>query len=51
VPIERYDRGDRVSHDVHGLGSVVATDPQGVTVDFGGQTRRVPSPFARMERL
>jgi hypothetical protein len=51
VTVERYDRGDRVSHDVHGLGSVLAVDPHGVTVDFGGQPRRVPSPFTKMERL
>jgi hypothetical protein len=51
VVIERYDRGDLVSHDAHGLGSVVAVDAYGVVVDFGGETLRVKSPFARMEKL
>ena len=51
VAVEQYHCGDRVSHDVHGLGSVVAIDPHGVTVKFGADTRRVPSPFAKMERL
>ena len=49
--VERYDSGDIVSHDVHGLGSVVAADAHGVTVNFGTRTLRVPSPFAKMERL
>lgn len=51
VVVEQYDRGDLVQHDVHGLGSVVSVDPQGVTVDFGAQTVRVTTPFARMEKL
>jgi len=51
VIVEQYDRGDLVSHDTHGLGSVVGADAYGVTVDFGGQTLRVTSPFAKMEKL
>jgi hypothetical protein len=51
VSVEQYACGDRVSHDVHGLGSVVAVDPHGVTVRFGADTRRVQSPFAKMEKL
>jgi hypothetical protein len=51
VVVEQYDRGDLVSHDVHGLGTVVSTDALGVTVNFGSQTLRVTSPFARMEKL
>lgn len=49
--VEHYDCGDLVSHDVHGLGSVVAVDPEGVTVKFGTETRRIVSPFAKMEKL
>ena len=51
VVVEQYDGGDLVSHDVHGLGRVVATDAYGVTVDFGARTLRVTSPFTRMEKL
>ena len=51
VVVERYDRGDLVSHDSHGVGSVVATDAHGVTVNFGARTLRVTSPFAKMEKL
>lgn len=49
--VERYAVGDRVSHDVHGLGSVVAVDPGGATVSFGSMTARVVSPFSKMEKL
>ena len=49
--IEQYAVGDRVAHDEHGLGSVIATDSLGVTVDFGSGSTRIPSPFARMEKL
>ncbi|MBZ5740274.1 hypothetical protein [Nocardioides mangrovi] len=49
--IEQYDCGDRVSHDLHGLGSVVALDPAGVTVNFGSKTVRVASPFRKMEKI
>lgn len=51
VVVEVYERGDRVSHDLHGLGLVTAADPYGVTVDFGDKTVRVTSPFAKMEKL
>ncbi len=51
VVVERYDCGDLVSHDIHGLGSVVSTDAHGVTVNFGAKTLRVVSPFAKMEKL
>jgi hypothetical protein len=49
--VEQYAVGDRVAHDEHGLGSVVSTDPHGVSVDFGNGPVRIPSPFARMEKL
>ena len=49
--VEIFETGDRVSHDIHGLGSVVAVDSYGVSVDFGAQTLRITSPFAKMEKL
>lgn len=51
VVVESYERGDTVSHDNYGLGSVIAVDPTGVTVDFGDRTLRITTPFARMEKL
>ena len=37
-PIEQYAVGDRVTHDRHGLGSVVCVEKEiGVLVDFGAK--------------
>ena len=49
--VEQYEVGDMVSHDVHGLGTVVAADAQAVTVNFGERTLRVNTPFSKMEKL
>ena len=49
--IAHFECGDRVSHDVYGLGRVLSTDTDGVTVDFGSQVVRVVSPFAKMALL
>lgn len=49
--VEIYEVGDRVSHDLHGLGRVVAVDPSGVTVDFGSKSLRLPTPFPKMEKI
>ncbi len=49
--IETYAVGDLVSHDAYGMGRVVGTDAGAVTVDFGGQTLRIKSPFNKMELL
>lgn len=49
--IEIYSVADRVSHDTFGLGRVVGVDADAVTVDFGGTTTRVPSPFHRLFKL
>jgi len=43
--------GDRISHDSYGLGRVVQADANAVMIDFGSQTVRVVSPFAKVERL
>jgi hypothetical protein len=51
LPIEQFETGDLVSHDLHGMGSVVSTDAQGVTVNFGSKTLRVMSPFRKMEKI
>jgi hypothetical protein len=49
--IERFERGDLVSHDSYGMGRVVSAEPDAVTVDFGTQTVRITSPFAKMSKL
>lgn len=49
--IEEFTVGDLVSHDSYGMGRVVHADDAAVTVDFGPQTVRVPSPFRKMSRI
>lgn len=49
--MEVFEVDDRVSHDTHGLGRVVAVDPVCVTVDFGDRNVRVAPPFAKMSKL
>ena len=51
LEIEQFERGDRVSHDVYGLGRVVGAETDAVTVDFGRQTVRVRSPYSKMTKL
>lgn len=49
--IEKFEKGDLVSHDSYGMGRVIATEPEAVTVDFRTQTVRIPSPFRKMTLL
>ncbi|QNP67746.1 hypothetical protein [Streptomyces genisteinicus] len=52
-PIERYDVGDRVSHDQFGLGRILAVegDNAAVFVDFAGRQGRILSPFTKLAKL
>ncbi|WP_122261426.1 hypothetical protein [Ornithinimicrobium cerasi] len=49
--IENFELNDRVSHQSYGLGRVVGKESAAVTVDFGSCTRRIISPFHKLERL
>jgi hypothetical protein len=52
APIETYEVGDRVSHDRHGLGRVVAVEgASAVIVAFGEQRLRCASPFSKLVKL
>jgi len=51
VAIEQFESGDRVCHDSHGLGRVLSVDAGGATVDFGGSTLRIETPFRKMTKL
>jgi hypothetical protein len=51
VVIEQYESGDRVSHDLHGVGRVIDVEASAVTVDFGSRTIRIASPFHKLEKL
>jgi hypothetical protein len=49
--VERFSVHDRVTHDEHGLGRVVAEEAAAVTVDFGSHTVRLNSPFPKLTKL
>ena len=49
--IEEFTVGDLVNHDAYGMGRVTHVDANAVTVDFGQQTVRVKSPFAKMTAI
>ena len=49
--IEVFELNDRVSHESYGLGRVVGQKSAAVTVDFGNCTRRIVSPYAKLEHL
>lgn len=49
--VEQFAVGDRVSHLRHGLGVVVATSADTVTLQFASGAVRVKSPFERLTRI
>jgi len=49
--IEQFAVEDRVTHDRYGLGRVVNVEESAITVDFGAQTIRLVSPYAKLEKL
>lgn len=49
--IEQYAIGDLVSHDSYGMGHVIQTESNAVTVDFRSQTVRITSPYHKMAKL
>ncbi len=49
--IEVFAVGDRVNHDLHGLGRVTNVEEHAVTVDFAGTPMRVLSPYTKLTGL
>lgn len=49
--IEVFEVGDRVSHDLYGLGRVTQVDSHAVTVDCGAQSVRIRPPYAKLHHL
>ncbi|GAA5006688.1 hypothetical protein GCM10025734_47030 [Kitasatospora paranensis] len=51
-PPKRFAVGDRVTHDEHGLGRVVAVEGGdgeiAVLVDFGSRKERITAPFPKL---
>ncbi|ELP64891.1 hypothetical protein STRTUCAR8_03359 [Streptomyces turgidiscabies Car8] len=51
-PTKLFAVGDRVTHDVFGLGRVTTVeDGIAVLVDFGGRQERIISPYAKLTVL
>ncbi|WP_433188080.1 hypothetical protein [Actinoallomurus sp. CA-150999] len=51
-PVEQFALQDKVSHDKYGLGVVIDVEEGiAVTVDFGSQTERIPTPYAKLVKL
>ena len=49
--VESFEVGDRVTHDLYGLGTVTHLDSYAVTVDFGAQSARIPHPYPKLHHL
>ncbi|WP_460366066.1 hypothetical protein [Actinocorallia lasiicapitis] len=50
--MEKFAVDDLVSHDKYGLGRVIDfTEDVAVVIDFGGEQRRIPAPFAKVVKL
>lgn len=49
--IEDYSVGDRVTHDLYGMGRIESVEAHAVTVNFGSKTVRITSPYARLHLL
>lgn len=50
--IKDFSVGDRVSHDRHGLGTIIGQESTGaLLVDFGASRLRILSPYKGMHKL
>ncbi len=49
--VEVFEVGDRVCHDLYGLGTVTHLDSHAATVDFGAQSVRIKPPYAKLQHL
>jgi hypothetical protein len=51
-PVEQFALRDKVNHDKYGLGVVIAVEEGvAVTVNFGPQTERIPTPYKKLAKL
>ncbi|MET9624020.1 MULTISPECIES: CarD family transcriptional regulator [unclassified Streptomyces] len=52
LPPKEFAVGDKVTHDMYGLGRVVGIeDGIAAVVDFGSAQRRIVSPYNKMSKL
>ncbi|GAA2271387.1 hypothetical protein GCM10010145_54540 [Streptomyces ruber] len=51
-PLKEFAVGDRVSHDMYGLGRVIGVEEGiAVLVDFSSAQERILSPYAKLNKL
>jgi hypothetical protein len=50
-PVKEFSAHDLVTHDRHGLGRVISTEPDAVLVDFGTVKYRISAPYAKLTKL
>ncbi|MCX4702956.1 hypothetical protein OG252_43965 [Streptomyces sp. NBC_01352] len=51
-PPKEFAVGDRVTHDMYGLGRVIGVEDGIATlVDFGSAQQRIMSPYTKMRKL
>jgi len=51
-PVAQFAVADRVSHDRHGLGTVVGLEQHDVVlVDFGSEVRRIATTSTKLNKL
>ena len=50
--VETFEEGDRVSHDTHGLGSIVSlVNGNSVLVAFGENRQMIATPYPKLHKL
>ena len=49
--IDEFAVGDKVCHDLYGLGKVLTVEAHAVTCDFGAQKVRITSPYNKLQHL
>ncbi|GAA4089998.1 CarD family transcriptional regulator [Streptomyces shaanxiensis] len=52
APLKHFAVGDKVTHDMYGLGRVIGIEAGiAALVDFGSTQERILSPYAKMTKL
>lgn len=49
--IDEFAMGDKVCHDLYGLGKIVSVEAHAVTCDFGDKLVRITSPYNKLQHL
>ena len=49
--LAHFECADRVNHDLYGMGRVIGVEAEAITVNFGTQIVRIPSPYGKLSIL